>query len=155
MMELFRGWLLGIVATALILAVIYTVIPAGKFRAAARFTGGLVLLLAVLGPLGQLNPGWNTAYDDYAGQIQRRIDDYREENLNRTRDIIAGQIAAYISDKGNEMGIDCHPTVTTRLEDGVPLPDTVTMDIPLDEELAACIAADLGIPRERQIWQER
>ncbi|MBQ1675059.1 MAG: stage III sporulation protein AF [Oscillospiraceae bacterium] len=154
-MELFRGWLLGIVATALILAVIYTLVPSGKFRTTARFTGGLVLLLAVLGPLGRLNPGWDMTFSDYADQIQRQIDGYRTENLDKTRNIIAGQIAAYISDKGKEMGIDCHPTVTTRLEDGVPLPDTVTMDIPLNESLAACITADLGIPRERQIWQER
>ncbi len=155
MMELFRGWLLGIIATALLMAVIYHLIPAGKLRAAARFSGGLVLLLAVLGPLAQLDPGWDLAYDDYALAIQRQIDDYQQENLNRTRRIIAERTAAYISGKGDEMGITCHPTVTTYMNDGIPYPDTVTMDIPLQKELADCIARELGIPPERQFWQER
>jgi hypothetical protein len=92
---------------------------------------------------------------DIVAGIQTQIDTYREENIRRTGDIIAGQVAAYISDMGREAGLTCHPVVTTRLEDGVPFPDTVTMDIPRNEDLAARIAAELGIPRERQIWQER
>ena len=155
MMELFRTWLLGIIGSVLTLGVIYALIPAGKLRSAARFTGGLILLLAVIGPLARFDPGWDFAYDEYAGEIQRQIDIYQEENLNQTRSIIAEQTGAYISDKGNEMGVTCHPVVTTRLDDGVPYPDSVTMDIPLHRELADCIARDLGIPLERQYWQER
>ena len=155
MIDLFRNWLLGIVAAALILSVVYGLVPSGKFRTAVRFAGGLTLLLAVLGPLSQVDLGWELSGGEYARQIQTQIDTYREENIRRTGDIIAGQVAAYISDMGREAGLTCHPVVTTRLEDGVPFPDTVTMDIPRNEELAARIAAELGIPRERQIWQER
>lgn len=155
MIELFRTWLLGIVATALILTVIYRLAPAGKLRPAARFVGGLVLLMAVLGPLARVDLDWDTSFSACAGSIQEQIDDYRAANEQRTAALIAGEVEAYISDKGNEKGLVCHPAVTTRLEQGVPFPDTVVMDIPLDEDLSACIAADLGIPRERQIWQER
>ena len=155
MIGLIRQWLLGIVSAALVLAVIYMLVPRGKFRLAARFTGGLVLLLAVLNPLARADLGWELSYGDSARQIQGQIDAYREENLIKTQDIIIEQTAAYISDKGREMGLDCHPEVTARLEEGIPFPDTVTMDIPVNEELAALIAADLGIARERQIWQER
>ncbi len=153
MIELFRTWLLGIVASALILAVIDSLVPSGKLRTAVKLVGGLVLLMAVLGPLGRVDLDWDTSYADCAGLIQAQIDDYLAENRNRTAEIIVERVEAYISDKGNERGLVCHPSVTTRLEDGVPFPDTVVMDIPLDDGLASCIAADLGIPRERQIWQ--
>lgn len=155
MMEIFRTWLLGIIASALFLAVVYHLVPAGKLRSAVRFSGGLVLLLALLGPLGHLNPDWNMTYSDYTQEIQRQIDAYQQDNLSRTRSIIAERTAAYISSKGNEMGITCHPVVTTYLVDGVPYPDTVTMDIPLQQELAGCIVRELGIPMECQFWQER
>ena len=39
--------------------------------------------------------------------------------------------------------------------DGIPFPDAVTMDVPLQQELADCITRELGIPMERQFWQER
>jgi len=155
MIELFRGWLLGIVATALILAVIYGLVPAGKFRSIARFSGGLVLLLAVMGPLTHLDQSWSLSYSEAASRVQWQIDEYREDHLNATREIIIGQTAAYISDIGKELGVECHPVVGIRLEDGIPLPDSVTMDIPLNDELAARIAAELGIGRDRQTWQER
>ena len=155
MMELFRQWLLGIISTALILGVIYMVVPRGTFRAAVRFTGGIILLLSVLTPLARTLPGWELDFDESARQIQDRINAYQEENSTRMQELIIAQTAAYISDKGRELGLDCHPKVTVRLDGGVPLPDGVTMDIPLNSELSALIAADLGIGRERQIWQER
>ena len=146
---------IAVVSAAMVLSVIYMAVPRGKFRAVARFTGAMVLLLAVLRPLAQIDLDWDLSYSDSASQIQSQIDVYREESLEKTENIIIAQTTAYISDKGRALGLDCHPVVTTRLEDGIPFPDTVTMDIPLNEELAALISADLGIERERQIWQER
>jgi hypothetical protein len=154
-MELFRSWLLGIIASALLLTIVYHLIPAGKVRTVAHLSGGLILLLAFLGPFGQLDPGWDLDYNDCAREIQRMIDGYQQENLDRTRAIIAERTAAYISDKGNELGIICHPVVSTYLDDGIPFPDAVTMDVPLQQELADCITRELGIPMERQFWQER
>ena len=155
MMDLFRSWLLGIIVTALILSLVNSLIPSEKNRVSIRMIGGLVLLASVLMPLGRLDPVWKESYDGYTLEIQRQIDEYRGESLDRMEEIIARQAAAYIADKGNEMGVKCHPSVTTRLENGVPIPDTVTMDVPQDNELAECIAADLAIPKERQFWQER
>ena len=155
MIELFRSWLLGIIATSLILAVIYSIAPPGKLRPATRLIGGLVLLMAVLGPLGRIDVDWDTSYSDYVNLIQDQIDSYRTENENRYAELISERVETYIADKGNEGGLVCHPSVTTRMEQGVPFPDSVVMDIPLDEDLAASIADDLGIPRERQIWRER
>ena len=155
MIGLFRSWLLGIVASALILSVIYSLVPSGRLRPAAKLVGGLALLMAVLGPLGMVELEWDSSYADCAWLVQEQIDAYRDAYQNRASEIIAGRVEAYISDKGNERGLVCHPTVTIRLEDGVPFPYSVVMDIPMDDGLASCIASDLGIPRERQIWRER
>mgnify|MGYP000087919021 CR=1 FL=1 len=49
MMDGIRQWLLGILAAAMGLSLLYALLPKGAVRAAAKATGGLILLLAVLG----------------------------------------------------------------------------------------------------------
>lgn len=154
-MEFFRQWLIGIISTALILTVFYAIIPEGKLRSIGKLAGSLILLLVLLRPLVQWRPAWDLSYEVYAGQIQRQINDLQEENQKKMETIIAEQIAAYISDKGAQLGIRCRPTVSTRLRDGIPYPDAVTMDVPYQQELADYISHELGIPAERQVWQER
>lgn len=154
-MEFFRQWLLGVIGAALILTVFYAIVPAGKLRSAGKLAGSLVLLLALLRPLAQWRPGWDFAYEQYAGQIQEQIETLQEENRKKMESIIADQVAAYISDKGAQLGVDCSPVVSTRLSDGVPFPYEVTLDVPYRWELADYISRELGIPEEHQVWQER
>ena len=47
MMDGIRQWLLGILAAAMGLSLLYALLPKGAARAAAKATGGLILLLAV------------------------------------------------------------------------------------------------------------
>ena len=155
MMELFRQWLIGIISAALILTIFYAMIPAGKLRSVGKLAGSLILLLVVLRPLVQMDLHWDLSYEKYAGQIQDEIDRLQEKNQQEAEMIIAEQTAAYISDKGRQLGVSCAPVVSTRLRDGVPYPDAVRMDIPYRQDLADHIAAELGIPEERQVWQER
>lgn len=54
MVEILRGWLLGLVAAALILTVLRALVPKGSIRPVARVTAGLVLLLVLLRPLAGL-----------------------------------------------------------------------------------------------------
>lgn len=155
MMEAVRQWLTGIIATALALMLIRPLIPEGSLRRIAQLAGSLVLILAVLQPLKGLHLSLDHTYDDYADRIQTEIDRLQEENERTMESIIAQRAAAYISDKGCELGITCHPSVMTRWENGAPYPAYVTMDVPFQPELAACIARDLDIPQDCQIWQER
>ena len=55
MMDGIRQWLLGILAAAMGLSLLYALLPKGAVRAAAKATGGLILLLAVLGPAAGLD----------------------------------------------------------------------------------------------------
>ena len=53
-----------------------------------------------------------------------------------------------------ELGLTCSPEVTCQLQDGVPFPVEVTMDIPKNAALSRIIAADLGIDEAHQRWRE-
>ena len=48
MMDGIRQWLLGILAAAMGLSLLYALLPKGAVRAAAKATGGLILLLALM-----------------------------------------------------------------------------------------------------------
>ncbi|MBO4854616.1 MAG: hypothetical protein J5482_05725 [Oscillospiraceae bacterium] len=155
MIESIRNWIFCVVAAALILTVIYALAGGGKLRSIVAFTGGTVLLLVILRPLTRLDIGWDLSYERYSREIEKQIEMYQEENLKRTETIIAERLAAYISDKGLTLGVVCHPAVETRLRDGVPYPDRVTLDVPWDAALSDYIETELGIAPQCQIWQER
>ena len=155
-MEWFRSWLLSVMSAALILAMIYTLVPKGTIRTIAQFTGGLVLILVILQPLLQLDPGsWKLQYREYETQIDEQIDTYRKDYQEELRTIIEEETAAYISGKGLELGIQCRPVVTTKLRDDIPYPAEVTLDTEWDEALSRYITQELDIPAENQHWQGR
>lgn len=155
-MEWFRSWLLSVMSAALILALIYALVPKGTIRTIAQFTGGLILVLVTLQPLLQLDPGsWKLQYREYETQIDEQIDTYRKDYQEELRTIIEEETAAYISGKGLELGIQCRPVVTTKLRDEIPYPAEVTLDTEWDEVLSRYITQELDIPAENQHWQGR
>ena len=155
-MEWFRSWLLSVMSAALILALIYALVPKGTIRTIAQFTGGLILVLVTLQPLLQLDPGsWKLQYREYETQIDEQIDTYRKDYQEELRTIIEEETAAYISGKGLELGIQCRPVVTTKLRDDIPYPAEVTLDTEWDEALSRYITQELDIPAENQHWQGR
>ena len=135
MVEILRGWLLGLVAAALILTVLRALVPKGSIRPVARVTAGLVLLLVLLRPLAGLG----------GGSLRVRYDELES--------IIADSTAAYISEQAAHLGLTCRAEVRCEVRDGTPQPASAAMDIPYDARLAAAIADDLGIPAEKQSWQ--
>ena len=114
----------------------------------------VVLMLVILRPLTELDlEGFAVSYDDYAREIRELTEQYRAADTAELAAIIERETAAYISDKGAALGVNCHAVVETELRSGVPYPCAVTLDVERNETLAACIAADLGIGKEAQVWQ--
>ena len=148
------GWMPRIIAVALILTLVYLLAPDGKLRAAVRFTGGLVLLAALLGPLAELDLSGTLSYDDCADQLESRTEAMHRAYVEQTAALIEERTAAYISDKGLALGVTCDPVVTAQLRDGVPFPWSVTLDCPFHPALSDLIDHELDIPRTRQSWQE-
>ena len=155
MVEILRGWLLGLVAAALILTVLRALVPKGSIRPVARVTAGLVLLLVLLRPLAGLGGGsLRVRYDELEREITARIEDYQALHENELESIIADSTAAYISEQAAHLGLTCRAEVRCEVRDGTPQPATAAMDIPYDGPMRrAGLRASLGIPAEKQSWQ--
>ena len=155
-MSVFRTWLFGIVAAAMVLSILYALIPKGALLTIAKCTGGLVMLLVVLRPLLTLDmDSLRWQYEAWEGAIQQQTEAYTDANRQEMAAIIQQDTAAYISEKAAALGLACHPEVTCALRDGVPFPAEVTMDIPKNAALARIIAEDLAIGTDCQHWRER
>ena len=155
MIAALREWLLSVVTVALLVSVAQSLIPEGSIRKIASFTAGLLLLAALLQPLlrselGRLQLDFGKYADDI-GKRQAELEQTQEEEL---ASIIAEQTQAYILDKASELGLeDIHVRVQVQTqEDGVPCPWAAELEGPWSEELSLYLEQDLGIPKERQVW---
>ena len=151
-----RAWLTSITAVTLLLSVVQLLAPEGTMRKIVRFTGGLLLLSALLQPilrtdLSQLH----LHLSDYRAAITDRAEELDAAGKDALADIIAERTAAYIWDKADALGLEIDVQVKTEPgEDGTPLPVSVELEGPQSLELAEWMARELGIPAERQVWHE-
>lgn len=151
-----RSWLTSIAAVTLMLTVVQTLVPDGTLRKISGFTGGLLLLAALLQPVLKTDLGrLRLDFSDYEAAIGERAAELDAAGKEELAAIIAGRTAAYISDKADALGL----RVTARVEtepgvDGTPLPASAELTGPYSRELADWIAGELGIPAERQVWHE-
>ena len=161
MTELLRQWLLGVACTALVLSVADSLAPDGSVKKICRLAGGLALLLAAVSPLIRLDSGILTrTLEEYRAMIQSYEETLEEQNNLFYQTIIEESTAAYIVDKAKEMGISCQAEVTFSYdEDGVPCPWEVTArgnwTDGARESLERLLEDDLGIPPQRQHYEER
>ena len=80
MMDGIRQWLLGVLAAAMALSLLYALLPKGAVRGAARATGGLILLLVVLGPLAGLDlSDLALRYEDLSRDMEQQAEAYRQD----------------------------------------------------------------------------
>ncbi len=93
--------------------------------------------------------------EDYEAAIQERRSELEAAGKSQLTGIIEDRTAAYISDKADTLGLAVTARITARPgADGVPVPWRAELTGPRSPELAACIDQDLGIPPERQVWNE-
>lgn len=123
-MEWLRSWLLSITCAAMIAAVADALCPKGFSKTLTRMAGGLLLLLAALGPIRSLDEDVlvrSVAQLAEGGAVETAA---QEDMINS---IIAQETAAYISDKAAELGIEeARVEVRCRMsEDGFPMPESV------------------------------
>lgn len=110
MMDGIRQWLLGVLAAAMALSLLYALLPKGAVRGAARATGGLILLLVVLGPLAGLDlSDLALRYEDLSRDMERQAEAYRQEGQVQLELGIQQRTAAYISEKAAQLGLSCRP----------------------------------------------
>ena len=161
-MEWIRNWLFSIVCAALAAAVADALSPKGFPKQLARYAGGLLVLLAVLGPVKQVD---SSAMGDAMANLRGRYSEYTQtfsqQNIEVTKAIIAEETAAYISDKAAGLGItQCRVEVRCRMtEEGFPAPETVRVEGCGDEKawqaLSRAITADFAVEASAQTLERK
>lgn len=152
-MDWLRQWLQGVIACAMLVSLAMQLCPEGSVRKTLRFTGALLLLLALLGPLSkaelpeELLPAGE--YREALARLEPELRRTREEALSSG---IAAELEAYIEDKAGRLGTPLRAEVTLTWQDEAAIPERITLRGAYSEEVSALIAAELGIPKERQEW---
>lgn len=153
MIQALREWLFSLVAAAMLLSALQTLLPKRMFQSIGRVTGGLALTLVLLRPI--LTMQWENLSDKYQGyeqQIDRQIEVYTQDNRQQMEDIIEQQLNAYVWETAAQMGLDCEAEVDTELRDGVLQPVSVRLYTDYNELLSERISRELGIAPEQQHW---
>ena len=161
MMGAVRGWLLGVTAAALVLALAEALAPEGGAKKVCRLAGGMALLLTAVGPVARLlDSGFLTqTVDGWRNRARSYEQELEEKNDLFYLSIIEEETAAYIVDKAKEIGFDCQAEVTYGYdEDSVPRPWEVTArgswTQEQREQLGRLLEEELGVPAERQHYEE-
>lgn len=156
-MNWMRQWLFSVVCAAMVAAVADTLSPKGLPKRLARYAGGLLVLLAVLGPVKRLDSrAMSDALADWRSRLGGYTETFSQQNSQAAKAIIEAQTAAYISDKAARLGISqCRVQVRCRVTDeGFPAPESVRVEGCGDEQawraLSKAITADFAIEREAQ-----
>lgn len=154
-MTFFRSWLFGIVAASMALSLFYAMVPKGAILSVAKCAGSLLLILVMLRPLLNLRAeDFPFSYDRWEGEVRAQTEELAEENREEMEMLIEEEVRAYISEKGQQMGVCVQPEVYCEMRDGVPFPAEVHLDVPYHAELSRRICEDLNIGPEKQYWQK-
>ena len=152
MMEWMRHWLLGISGAAVVCAVCGQLTPKGPVKQMTETLCGLVLTLALLSPLLELDLSAyalnlaryreaGAALTEEASEISRRLD----------RRVIEEELRAYILDKAAAL-TDARVELAWSTE-GLWVPVAAELWGPYDPTVEAVIESELGIPAEKQTWR--
>lgn len=153
--DFLRTWLLGIVAAGMALSALYALLPKGRMATVGRGIGGLLLLLVILRPLTDWDGAdFAVSYGDCRTQIEALTEEYRQDTTETLTALIEEKTAAYITAKGDALGVPCTAQVTAELRDGVPYPAQATMDTPYHSALSRWMADELDIDETHQHWTE-
>lgn len=153
-MVLLRSWILGVTVTAMALAAARAVMPEGPVKRAGQLTAGLVLVLAMLGPVAALE---HTDWEAFLADLPTEA--IMEPADSSMQAVIEEELAAYLEGKAGELGLSCRAEVICRTdENGVPIPREVVITGTLDEAqrqtLSAIITNDIGVPSSGQRFRE-
>ena len=130
------------------------VMPEGPVKRAGQLTAGLVLVLAMLGPVAALeHTDWEAFSEDLPTET------FSEPADTSMTAVIEQELSAYLEGKAGELGLSCQAEVICETDEhGVPIPKEVQITGTLDEAqrqtLSAVITNDIGVPTSGQRFRE-
>ena len=157
MLNTLRSWLTSVIMVTMLLSLVQVLLPQGSVQKIASFTGGLLLLLALLRPL--LGADVSDLLPDLQqvqAEIEQRQEELQQVEAEHWEQSIAEKTEAYIWDKAAQIGWEGTVRVEVELSpEGLPVPSRLELSGPYCRELEQDLAQELGIPVERQVWNER
>lgn len=153
-MNFLTSWLLSVIGTALLVALAEALIPGYQGTEAGRLVGGLLLLVALLGPLIHLRGAeLDFSVSEHLAETAQKEEEYRNAQNDTFSLLIKERCEAYIEASAQEMGLEVHTRVALQeSEEGIPQPSEVWLDIPYHASLSAQITQELGIAEQYQSW---
>ena len=156
MMAAARAWLTAVVSVTLLLSVIQMLTPKGSLREITSFVGGLLLLAVLLRPLGSVDlSAVSLDLSAYRQTVEQRQAELEQEGQKELVGLIEAELESYISDKADSMGLIILARITVETDgSGIPVPVSVELTGPESEGLSRWLETELGLPAERQVWNE-
>ena len=156
MMAAAREWLTAVAAVTLLLSVAQLLVPPGSLWEIASFVGGLILLAAMMQPLLKIDlSDIQLDFSSYQGTVEQRQAELENTQKEELTSLIEAETEAYISDKAKSMGLTLKVRVTAEMgKSGVPVPVQAELTGPWSDTLSGWLETELGLPAERQVWNE-
>lgn len=160
MTEWLFSWIRSLVAASLLSALALQLTPEGGAKRVTRFTCGILLACTLLSPVLRTDEAsFSLALDDYRRTVAELTDDLEEQEKQLLRTYIEQKTAAYILDEARSIGMP-EPSVSVKVKWGddswVPCEVAIRGEITAEQRyrMSAYLAAELGIPAERQHWND-
>lgn len=155
-MDGLRGYILTVVLSAIVCAVVVTLLPGNMGRQRMmRMICGFFLLVSVCKPIGDLGffMGEDTI-EDYRQEAKDIEDAIQVQVDEEMMAVIRQQTETYIEDKAEAMGAVLGVTVTLD-DEMLPWQVELTGEVSpyVKTRLTQVISLDLEIPDERQVWR--
>jgi len=158
--DILRSWVLGLSGAAILGAFAVLITPSGPVRSVTKLLGAVILVLAFLSPAAEFDlDSFSLAAARSREEARLLTGEARELNERLSRVIIQEECAAYIWDKAQSLGLTSGQVgVAVRWGGDCWVPDEATLTFSGTQEqrsaLANLVEAELGIPKERQHWNE-
>lgn len=156
-----REWILGLCGAALVCALALAVCPKGRVYAVLRVVCGAVMAIALLKPVIGIDfAAYSESLEKYRIEAETAAGSVTDRKDILSRTIIEDACAAYILDKAAEQNVALSAVKVRAVwsEDGFWYPYEATLTGPDAADgsgkLPGIIESDLGIPRDRQYWEE-
>lgn len=153
-----RSWILGLTAGSILCACANALNRSEAVGRVQKLVSGVVLLTLLLSPLAKPDSAVYavslSAYRQRSASLAQTLTE-QENYLNRL--FIERECGAYILDEAGSLGMEGRVEVRVKWQDNCFVPYSAELylgESPARERLAALIEAELGIPRERQVWHE-
>lgn len=159
-MSILHDWVLSLTAAALVASLAVQLTPKGGVRTVTGFISGIVLLIVLIEPLWRIDTDiLFGSIGHYRASVSELTASLEEQEKELLRTYIEEKYAAYILDEAHVLGVEtARVRIRVKWGDGSWVPNEAYMDMDAPEELKArltdSLMSELGIPKERQHWNE-